>query len=284
MEDPRARARGRVHGPARRNDRQRRGADDPRRSARRRGRARVDHRWLRARVRRRPDRGRPSGRHLRPQTAVHHRRARICRLVDGLRGRGRLRDADRLPARPRRGGRPADPAGPGHHPRGIPALRARQGVRRVRPRYRCLGRARPDPRRRADRRQRIRERLAADLLHQPPAWPDRGVRGGAADGGGGGGWVQITRRTAAAPGPCRHRARGTRHGAARVPADPGPAGGLAGLDLPDGGRKRALVRAAGGVEPASDAASAATRSSRRASSRIAPTPRVWPQSSSSSPA
>ena len=38
-----------------------------------------------------------------------------------------------------------------------------------------------------DRRQRIRERLAADLLRQPPARPDRGARRGAADAGRGGG-------------------------------------------------------------------------------------------------
>ena len=66
----------------------------------------------------------------------------------------------------------------------------RTAFARVRAGDRAVGGARADHRRRADRGQRVRERLAADLLRQPAARPDRGDRRGAAD-------ARVPRRPAA---------------------------------------------------------------------------------------
>ena len=71
------------------------------------------------------------------------------------------------------------PQGLGHHPRGLPARGAAQGVRRVRPGDGLGGDDRPDPRRRPDRAGPVRLRLADGLPDQPAA-RDRALAGACA--------------------------------------------------------------------------------------------------------
>ena len=86
-----------------------------------------------------------------------------------------------LPARPGRRRGAADPARVGDHPRCVRACGTAVGVRRLRTGNRAVRGARADHRRRARRRQPVWKRLAADLLRQPAAWPDRSARRGAPD-------------------------------------------------------------------------------------------------------
>ncbi len=148
--------------------------------------------------------------------------------VAGLRVRDRHADADLVPAGAGLRGRAADPAGPGHHPGDLLDRRARLGLRDLRPGHRTVGGARPDPRRPARRCQPLGDGLAAGLLRQPAARAGRGDRRGPAVPG-------IAGATGADPRPGRHRAGGRVRRPADLPADPGPRGRLAGLDVRDDG-------------------------------------------------
>ena len=242
MDDPRAGPRRGDHGPARLDDRQRRRADDPRRPPRRQRGAAVDHRRLRAGVRRRPDCRRSPRRHLRPSTAVRDRLIGVRRRVDGVRVRADPGDADRLPPGSGSVGGAADPPGSGDRPQRVRGSRPSEGVHRVRSGDRTVSGAGSDHRWRADRGQRVRQRLAPDLLRQPAAWADRGDRCGAAD-------ARVPLAQATHPRRRRHAAGGAGDGAADLPADPGSRGRMADLDLRDDRRERGVVRGAGAVGP-----------------------------------
>ena len=191
---------------------------------------------LHADVRGAADRGRAARRHLRAPAAVPDRLGRLHRDVGGLR-RGPVTGArDRVPRAAGRVRRAADPPGVRDAQGGLPRARDAEGVRDIRPGDGPVGDRRADPRRRADRRRPVGDRLATRVPDQRPGRPVRADRRGA----GAAARRLAPRRPARRPW---HDARRTRTGGGHLSADPGPRGRLAGVDLRDAGcRDRAAGR------------------------------------------
>ncbi len=156
-----------LHGPRRRHHRQHRRPVDPARRGRQLQPDPVDHRRLRARLRRRSGHRRTARRHPRPQADLPARHRRLHRRLRPVRVRREPRDAGRLPHPPGRHGRADGAAGAVHRARHLPGARTRQGLRTVRRDRRPRRGVRTAPRRAADPGQPLRAGMAADLPHQP---------------------------------------------------------------------------------------------------------------------
>ena len=235
------------HGSHGRDDRQRRRTVDPGRARRQRLHPAVAARRLHARVRRVPHHRRPARGHVRPPPAVPGRLGRLHRDVRCLLGRPLDGGADHLPGAAGLVRGADDPSGVRDAQRGLRRGRDDQGVRRVRPDDGSLDPRCADPRGRAGGGRSVGDRVAAGVPDQRAGRHRRVRRGGP-------GATANRRASRDALGHRWDAADRRRADRDHLPADPGPHGRMARLDLRVARRRSGAARSVRAVRAPPSAA------------------------------